>query len=101
MEREKLQDNTRRVGTDYSGVVTLVIDAPPTCQAGGGCVPASRVEMLLNYIARTAGKVNKFDETTIMGISYNRTPLSHLESQEINIKSLQFFIQWQKLRYRL
>ena len=74
MEREKLQDNTRRVGSDYSGAVTLVIDAPPTCPGGGGCVPASRVEMLLNYSARTAGKVNKFDETTIMGISYNRTP---------------------------
>ena len=37
-------------------------------------VPASRVEMLLNYIARTVGKVNKFDETTIMGISYSSTP---------------------------
>ena len=68
----------RRVGTDYSGAVTLVIDAPPTCQAGGGCVPASRVEMLLNYIARTSGKVNKFDETTIMGISYSSTtPVPH------------------------
>ena len=96
MEREKLQDSTRRVGSDYSGAVTLVIDAPPTCPGGGGCVPASRVEMLLNYIARTAGKVNKFDETTIMGISYNRTPPcpppSHLELQEISsIKSSAVF----------
>ena len=94
MEREKLQDNTRRVGTDYSGAVTLVIDAPPTCPGGGGCVPASRVEMLLNYMAaRTGGKVNKFDETTIMGISCNWTPppLSHLESQEISIKSSAVF----------
>ena len=73
MEREKLQDNTRIVGTDYSGVVTLVISAPPTCPGGGGCLPTSRIKMLLNYIARTAGKVNKFDETTITGISYNWT----------------------------
>ena len=47
--------------------------SPTHLPGGGGCLPTSRVEMLLNYIARTDGKVNKFDETTIMGISEDWT----------------------------
>ena len=40
-------------------VVTLVIDAPPSWLGGGGCLPASRVEMLLNYRGRTGGREGK------------------------------------------
>ena len=47
-----MQDNTRIVGPDYSGVVTLVRDGPPSSGGGGG-LPTSRVEMLLNYMAST------------------------------------------------
>ena len=68
MEREKLQDNSRRVGTDYSERSHWSLEPHPPARRGW-MQPTSRVEMLLNYIAGTDGKVNKFDETTIMGIS--------------------------------